>query len=350
MFRRRTTLSLRGRGLRRGVLERAPMVYSLTMNLQEIPLECIDFEDQTFRISEELEPPAMRSSLAGIGQLNPVLLLEDQGRRIIVCGFRRLHALRALHRSVALTYVRSSAGCSRLEAFRLAILDNLSFREFNPLEKARIFFTLKNSCGVAHDSLVETYLPLLSLPGHKNVLRTYLGLHVLAPDLRKLFNEGRLTLATMERLSGVPGDAQRRFARLLALIRLSASRQRELLDLADELAAITETLPGEIFERPEIESVLADSRLTAFQKGEQIQEMLYRWRYPRISRAEETFRSETRQLGLPGVVRISPDPHFETPRLRVEFDAGSPERFREIAAALQEAANTPVLERLYQVS
>ncbi len=326
------------------------MVYSLAMNLQEIPLECIDFEDETFRISEDLEPPAMRSSLAEIGQLNPVLLLENQGRRIIVCGFRRLHALRALHRSVALAHIRSSAGCSNLEALRLAILDNLSFREFNPLEKARILFTLKSTGGVAHDCLVEIYLPLLNLPAHKNVLRTYLGLHVLDSDLRKLFNEGRLTLATMERFSGVPRDTQKRFAHLMALIRLSASRQRELLDLAEELAAITETLPGEIFECPEIESILVDSRLSPFQKGEQVQELLYRRRYPRISQAEEKFRKETRQLGLPGVVRINPDPHFETPRLRVEFDAGSPERFREIAAALQEAANTPVLERLYRVS
>jgi len=320
------------------------------MIFQEVPLDSIDFGDETFRISEDVDSAAMRASLAAIGQLNPVLLIEESSRRIIVCGFRRLRALRELGRTVALAQTRSSAGCSRLEAFRLAIFDNLSHREFNPLEKARILFTLKGVCEVAHDTLVEAYLPLLGLPTHKNVLRTYLGLHVLDPDLRRMFNDGRLTLASAERLSGSSREAQHEFASLLARVRFSASRQREMLDLAEELASITDTALGEVFERAEIHSILGDSRLSPFQKGEQIYELLYRWRNPRLSQAEERFQVEKEQLGLPGAVRISPDPHFETPRLRVEFDVASAQRFREIASALREAAEARALEELFRVS
>lgn len=320
------------------------------MILQEVTLESIDMGDETFRISEDVDSATMKRSLAEIGQLNPVLLLEESSRRVIVCGFRRLRALRELGRTSALAQTCSSADCSRLEAFRAAIFDNLSQREFSPLEKARILFTLKGVCEVTHETLVEAYLPLLGLPAHKNVLRTYLSLHALDSDLRRMFNDGRLTLAGAERLSRSFREAQHKFASLLARVRLSASRQREMLDLAEELASITDTALGEVFERAEIHAILEDSRLTPFQKGEQIYELLYRWRNPRLSRAEERFQVEKQQLGLPGAVRISPDPHFETNRLRVEFEVASAQRFREIAGALREAAEAPALEELFRVS
>ncbi len=326
------------------------VVYAFAMTLKKIPLASIDFEDETYRISEDLHPDEMRVSLAEIGQLNPVLLLEGPLQLTIVCGFRRLLALRALGLETALARVHPSTACSRLDAFRWAVFDNLSMREFNPLEKARVLFKLKEACGVPIGALVEIYLPLLSLAPHNNVLRTYLALHSLDPDLRRFFNDGRLTLASVERLSGLSREEQRLFTSLLARIRLSSSRQREVLDLADELAVLRETRAAQIFSRPEIESIAADARLSPFQKGEQIYELFFRWRNPRISRAEEEFRQDTKRLGLPEAVRISPDPHFETPRLLVEFDAGSPERFREIAAALFKAAQTPVLEKLFRVS
>jgi hypothetical protein len=154
----------------------------------------------------------------------------------------------------------------------------------------------------------------------------------------------------VERLSAVPVEVQRKLAELLTAVRLSASRQREVLDLAEDLAAMTDAGPGEIFSRQEIGSVLQNSRLSPFQKGEQIYELLYRWRYPRLSAAEENFRTGARSLRLPDSVHISPDPHFETPRLRVEFDAASPQRFREIAAALREASEEPALEKLFEVN
>ena len=282
-----------------------------------------------------------------IGQLNPAILLERSSRRIIVCGFRRLMALRRLGRTVALALIYSDY--SPLEAFRLAVFDNLAHRDFSPLEKARILFTLKNQCGVAHDTLVQEYLPLLGLPAHKKWLRTYLAVHVLDPGLRSLFNDGHLSLASVERLSAVSGSAQTRFASLLARIRLSTSRQRELLDIAEGLAAVTDTELGEIFGLAEIQSLLEDSRFSPFQKGERVYDVLYRRRYPRLSGAERQFQLKRAQLCLPGGVSISPDPYFETPRLRIEFDVTSAQRFREIAAALREAAETPLLDDLFSV-
>jgi hypothetical protein len=65
--------------------------------------------------------------------------------------------------------------------------------------------------------------------------------------------------------------------------------------------------------------------------------------------ARDAFLAEKSKLDLPGSVRLSPDPFFERPRLRVEFDVNSAQAFRETVAALDRACSAASLERLFQI-
>src|SRR5688500_15930203 len=61
--------------------------YPSSMNLQEVALERIDWDDERFRISEELFPERLAQSLSQVGQLSPVRLLVGDGPRyMILCG------------------------------------------------------------------------------------------------------------------------------------------------------------------------------------------------------------------------------------------------------------------------
>ena len=100
---------------------------------------------------------------------------------------------------------------------------------------------------------------------------------------------------------------------------------------------------------PGVQAILCDARLSPFQKGEKLHEFLYRMKYPRLSRALDRFQAGKKRLALPGSVRIVPHPFFETADLRVEFQASDAKRFRELAAALHEAAQSPELEELFRV-
>jgi hypothetical protein len=94
---------------------------------------------------------------------------------------------------------------------------------------------------------------------------------------------------------------------------------------------------------------LDDSRLSPFQKGEKLHQVLCRLRNPRLSRAAERFLAEKKLLGLPGSIQITPDPFFETPGLRVEFNASSADRFRDLTAALQRASQMAALDEMFDV-
>ncbi len=320
------------------------------MLFEKISIEAIDAGDERYRISEALVSPALESSLREIGQMNPLTLVEGKGGSlVVVTGFRRVNALKGIGATHALARILPRENSGPLEAFRLAVWDNVAHRELQALEKARALHTLKHTCGASRELLVGTYLPLLGLEPHKNVLQVYLALHNMTPALKHLLMDSRITPAVAERLAGKSPEDQQQIGAAFEKARWSTSLQRQLLDLVEELAVTGKAGFGGVFNRPEIAALLDDVSLSPFQRGEQVYAALYRWRNPRLSRAEEKFRQGKRSLGLPGAVRLTPEPFFETPRLRVEFEAPSPEQFRELAAAVQRAAESPRLAELFEV-
>jgi len=322
------------------------------MKLEKISLADIDFADESFRISEDLNPDRMAASLRAVGQLNPALLAEagENPEFRIVCGFRRLHALRSIGGIEADARVLPCKSGNDLEFLLKAVWDNLSHRVLEPLETARALVALKSLGGVEEEVLVRDFLPMFGLSPHRNVLRSFCSLHRLEPGLRRLMREGHLTLAGAERLARAPREVQEGVLPVWSRIRLSASLQREVLELGEDLAALSGTTLAGILNDPAIQAIAGEAWLSPFQRGEQVHRYLYRRRNPRIARAREAFLADKAALQLPGSVRVSPDRFFETPRLRVEFDAASPQAFREAAGALERAGRAAALDRLFDIS
>jgi hypothetical protein len=319
------------------------------MVFKEISLEEINAENDTFRISEEIDSAQVLDSLREIGQLNPVILLELKPQMAIVCGFRRIRALRQLGICRSLARILSSEDFDTTKAFEMALWDNVSHRELNPLEKARVLFKLKNVCGMPDEKITGIYLPILGLAPNANVLRSYLSLHEIHSGLRQCLTDGRLTHASLEYMTEMSSSPQESIASLMSRIRLSASLQKKLLGVLNDLRGMT----GNAFEAPlgdpHVLAVLEDAGLSPFQKGEKVYERLYRLLNPRLSQAGERFIARKQLLGLPGSIRINAHPFFEEPGLRIEFDASNVDRFRRQAEALHEAAQSPDLEGLFDL-
>jgi hypothetical protein len=319
------------------------------MICQEISIKEIDFENETFRISEEVISAPLTASIRKIGQLNPVVLLKSDLSYRIVCGFRRLYALRQLNAKSVLARILENRATDFLPVFDLALWDNLSHRRLEPLEKARILYKLINDFRVSNRTVTRIYLPSMDLKPNEQVLKAYIVLHESHPDFRRHFKEGRLTQASMEFLSTIPSSSRETIASLFDKIRLSASLQRKFSRLLDDLAAITDAEPGKPLEDPQVREVLNNPRLSPAQRGEKVYAILYRLRYPRLAQAEKLFMERKQSMGLPGSVRITADPYFEKPDLYVEFNAHDAERFRKLAAELFEASRKPELDRLFEI-
>lgn len=319
------------------------------MILKDISLEDISLENEAFRISEQLDSASVRNSLRQVGQLNPVILLDQKPQMAVVCGFRRIHALKQLGLPQAFARILSEKDFDAAKAFELALWDNLSHRQLDPLEKARALFKLKNMCGVPNDKLVSVYLPILGLAPNANVLHNCILLNGVHQDLRRCLIEGRLTQSSVEYLAELPAQIQEYVASLMSKIRLSASLQKKFLQLLDDLACMTGAHFDAPLKNPQVISILEDAGLSPFQKGEKVYNNIYRIMNPRFSQAVDRFLAQKKLLRLPGSIQINAHPFFEEPGLRVEFDASSIDRFRQLAAALQDAAQSPELEGLFQL-
>jgi ParB-like chromosome segregation protein Spo0J len=318
------------------------------MILKDIETGGIDAECEDFRVSEDLESAGLSDSLRAVGQLNPVILLERLPRPVIVCGFRRFAALRRMGARAVSARILGAADCRVKHPLELALHDNLAHRRLLPLEQARAAVKLRDLCGFSRERLIREYLPLIGLPPRENALESCFAIHAARPELRRLFAADALTLASMERLAKLSENEQDRFAALMPAARLSASLQKKTLDLLDDLAGMNRapfTAPLDI---PEIREFLRDEKFSSFQKGEKLHGALYRMRNPGVTRAESDFAARRKRLRLPGAIRVLPPPYFETAELRVEFEAASPEKFRELAAACHRVAGSPELDELFK--
>jgi hypothetical protein len=320
------------------------------MELQRIALENSALDEELLRVSDSSNLENLRDSLRRSGQLNPlVVLLRQRGDAVLVSGFRRLQALRDLRSGPALAWVYESAEITLTEAFQAALAENLSHRALNPLEKARSISILSSVCGMSQEELIGRVLPILGLPAHKNVVRSYIHLDGLSARLKSFFLDGRLTLATAERLGSYPEPDRETMQQFFEQARWSASLQRRLLSLIEDLAGANGCGIGDIAARASCEAILEDTRLSGFEKGEKIYERLYRISNPRLSAAESAFKEEKEKLGLPGSIRLAPDPYFETTKLRVEFDAANADAFKLAASHLARAAQHPALPKLFRL-
>jgi hypothetical protein len=318
------------------------------MIVERIPLDCIDGSDQTYRISEALESDVLQESLRRSGQLNPVLLEAGDGTCFrIVAGFRRVHALNRA--GVPDVFARvMPLYADALSLFSTAVWDNLSHRKLTSLEQARVLSRLVQVCRLPPDAVVE-WLPALGLPAHRNVLQSYLALDRLSPRLRTLFREEKLTLQSAERLAAQAPADQDAAADLFDRIRLSASLQRQMLDLVDEIAADSHCSAGDVLRRPEMCETVRLPAVSSFQLGERVYQRLFEIRNPMLSRARRRFSDAVGSLRLPGNVRLSPDPYFETTRVKVEYEASSPEEFRRISSAVAGAGSSAALDDIFEV-
>lgn len=319
------------------------------MTIEQIPLEAISFENQSFRISEELDSAPVLNSMREIGQLNPLVLLDLTPQMAIVCGFRRIRALKRLGRSGAVARVLSREDWDSARAFQVALWDNLSHRQLTPLEKARALSKLKDMCGIPDEKLICEYLPALGLAPNESVLRGHLLLNRLHPDLRRCLVEGKLTQSSVEFLAEMPAEAQADIATLMSAVRWSASLQKKTLCLLDELHARTGAPFDGPIKSPQVLAVLANAGLSPFQKGERVYDILYRLEKPRLSQAEDRFLANRKRLALPESIQFHPHPFFEEQGLRVEFQASGIEHFRRLASALHDAAQSPEMERLFDL-
>ena len=281
----------------------------MNLKTKRIYLKNIDRKDKTFLLSYGYDLNPLKQSIKQVGLLNPPILRKKSAAAYqIICGYRRIYVLRELGVSSLTSAIVPSKTTDR-ENLLLSLYDNTSHREFNPIEKSMAIMKLQNY--YPEEKIVHDFLPVLKLQPHITQLKAFRPLYRLEREIKDALLEEKISEHTAIQLSQMDRTSRRALGKFLIALRLSVSKQVEILEYASEIA-IRENLPIEkLILTSEMRSILDNEKLNNPQKGEAIRKHLRERRYPQRTKKEREFTRNLKQLKLHPCINLKPPPFFE---------------------------------------
>ena len=154
------------------------------MKIQRVDLSSIDLENGKYRVGQSLYSKDLTKSLKKVGQINPITLVVENDRYIVVNGWKRMEALIEAGETYVYANVLDETEFSNLELMLLNYFDNR--QRYTELDKASMLDKVRELCHFNDDELLPI-LEVLSIKPSLNNLRKYLSVASLPPEFKELF-------------------------------------------------------------------------------------------------------------------------------------------------------------------
>ncbi|MBI2822465.1 MAG: hypothetical protein HYX74_09595 [Acidobacteria bacterium] len=305
----------------------------------KVPLDALSGEE-CFRISfhpEEQELPGVRQ----FGIVQPVLLFARPDGLDLICGFRRVQAARS--NRIGEVPALICRGWEPRQGVLLSLIERLSRGPLNDVERARSVDRFLGN-GWSREELAEHLFPLLGLKFNAIVLEQMATLLQLPRQIQICVARGEIYLYTAHRLGRwAPHHLQ--IATWFVHLRLGVNKQRELLDLMDDVLHLCKMEKEALLQQmEEIRSPLDPSSVyEAWMRHLKLR------RYPRLAEVQRRFEEGKTGLRLPGQIHLSPPRFFEEEQYKVSFSFGSREELERCSRKLLDAAATPEMEAILEL-
>ena len=313
-------------------------------------------DDKFFRFSFPIINKNLQSSIEQFGLLQPLIIRggDDRYSPILLCGHRRLQALRDLAIPVEIPVQIIPAQVLPLErALHLLVSENLAHREFNLVEKSSLLYYCFFPLNLPKEKVVHKWLPLLSLKPSRNLLASHLKILQLPPNCLKYIVENKLPLKTAHLLSKLTPETLEIFFPIMTRFQLGVNRIDEMINNLVLISKREEKSIPEILEEilvlPEVSTLLMGKEGDQPQKIELLRNAIRKRAYPTLNSMEDVFSHETKSLNLPNVISIKPPSFFEGDRIDVQFKFGSKEELRYVAEKLMETVDQPALKTILEL-
>ncbi len=273
-----------------------------------LPVSEIDDQDPTFRITTRTTVDDLKPSIDCIGLVHPPILKRNSKGVSVVSGFRRIAACRALGWERLPARVLASP-LTMADAVRCAVADNSLQRPLNLVEISRCVNLLAGTVQNDHDLL--TWATCLGLPASLEALKKIQPISRLPELVQRGVVDETISLAMALELAELDEDVASAFADLFAGLRISLNKQREILQLVQEIALREDIGPQQILRGDEPARILNDGDLDRSRKSSMIRRYLRRRRYPNICEAERRFAARVKGLNLGRHLKLIPPKDFE---------------------------------------
>lgn len=301
---------------------------------EQVRLSEIDFGDQLYRTSYLRNNASLRDSFRKVGIIQPpVLQVKGKGFRI-VCGFRRLEFLKDEGIFETKAFMRE-ADENSYSLFQMSLFENLTSRDLNLVEKARIVDRLLNKFEKSKIEIHREYFFLLGL-GQNNKWFDWLSSLLLMPQKIQIsFMKGDLSFDLIDFFSRIETGQQLELLRLFSEFQLNKNKQKEILHLLQDLLK-NEACNLDEFLIHSYLTELKQEKMTPSQKADKFYQWIFEWRYPMYSRAEKSFKKWISENKVFPMLDIQHSPFFELKKYDARFSFKNSEDLEKIIEKLNQ--------------
>jgi hypothetical protein len=273
-----------------------------------VPLSAIDTNDSYYRITTNTSFEDLGTSIEVVGLLNPPFLSRQPSGYRIVVGFRRINACQSLGWSKIEAKVLEP-GKPDIECVKLAVTDNSFQRPLNLIEISRSVGLIRSV--IENDGILLKTATQLGLPNNLSILKKVETLFHLPWPIQEGVLSGSISLAMALSLAKFKDDDAVGFAEIFNTLKLSLNKQREILTLAQEIAARENLSVRELLQENAIIDLIDMDKLDRIQKVRKLRRYLKARRFPKISEVENDFERAVKNLKLGPGVQFIPPKYFE---------------------------------------
>ncbi len=255
----------------------------------------------------------IKDSIKRFGLLKPIEFLEVKGEVLLYDGARRVLSLLELGQK-ELDFFTIVQGDPK-ELFVKKVVEELSRRELNPVEKARILKNYEALGGEERD---------LPFPVKRKEL---LFIEGLSQKEKELFVKWRLPERAVELLEGFSREEVEALFRFLEHLHLNYNNFRDIVHMLKDISLRDRVPFKELVEGLKEENSL-----------DTLKSRIFKMRYPRFSKAMDRFKWFVRK-NLPENLKVHPPPYFEGDVWRIEGLFSGTEEIDRIIEGLERLKN-----------
>lgn len=318
-----------------------------TYIFKSVSIESIDIDDHLTSFSFDIPPISLKQSIEEMGVIHPVTLVPLGKSFRIVCGHKRIKIVSQLKIKEIPARILNPAPDEEA-MLMLNLSENQFLHQYSDIEKGLILsklYTVK----IPEIRIIEKYMPMLGLEKSKKLLDDHLKANQLLLGLKTLLHEMNVPLRTFSVFFNWNAKSGMAAERFFSALRPGVNKWRNLLEWVEEISTRDEITPLDLFELPELQSVLNQNDLAPNVRYDRIRQILHSRRYPILSDLRVRLARSLDALKLDDKTKVHVQDSFESDEIRIEMKFRTRDEFVNQLEKLVRVSDSEALDELIRI-
>jgi ParB/RepB/Spo0J family partition protein len=311
---------------------------------KSVLINSIDLDDHLTCFTFDDPADSLKQSIKEHGIIHPVTLVQVAERFRIICGHRRIKTSSHLQLMEIPARILDTAPNDETMLL-LNLSENQLHHHYSDIEKGHILFKLSEA-KVPEIRIIEKYMPMLGLEKSKKLLNDHLSSNQLVFGLKVLLHEMNVPLRIFSVFFDWNTQSAEAAERFFSILRPGVNKWRDLLEWIDEISLRDRISPSNLFELPELQSILNQSDLLANVRYDRIRQFFYSKRYPILNDLRVRLARSLDALKLDDKTKVHVQDSFESDEIRIEMKFRTREEFVNQVEKLVRASDSEALDEL----